>query len=110
MVIRSALITIFICVVFLNGYSQKNLNDTVIALDQVEIHKKVRKPKIKKIVYGKKINYFYFNRTDKGTNRYYYLIENFPFGEVMQFEFFAFNYKKYTRLENREKPKKHIIL
>lgn len=109
MVTRSVLIAIFTCIFFLNGYSQTAYNDTVIALDQVEIHKKVRKPKIKKIVYGKNINYFHFNRTDKGTNRYYYLIENFPFGEVIQFEFFAFNYKKYTRLENGEKPKNTLF-
>ena len=109
MVTRSALITIFTCIFFLNGYSQTTYNDTIISLDQVEIQRKVRKPKIKKIVYGKNINYFHFNRTDKGTNRYYYLIENFPFGEVIQFEFFAFNYKKYTRLENGEKPKNTLF-
>jgi hypothetical protein len=109
MVTRSVLIAIFTCIFFLNGYSQTAYNDTVIALDQVEIHKKVRKPKVKKIVYGKKINYFYFNRTDKGTNRYYYLIENFPFGEIMQLEFFAFNEEKYIRLENGEKPKNTLF-
>src|SRR5690606_34096501 len=105
MVTRSALITIFTWIFFLNGYSQTTYNDTVIALDQVEIHKKVRKPKVKKIVYGKNFDY-YFNRPyEWAADRRYFLIENFPFGEIMQLEFFAFNKEKYIRLENGEKPK-----
>lgn len=110
MVTRSALITIFTCMFFLNGYSQTTYNDTVITLDQVEVHKKVRKPKVKKIVYGKNLNQYHFNRTyEWKANRRYFLIENFPFGEIMQLEFFAFNYKKFTRLENGEKPKNTLF-
>lgn len=110
MVTRSALITIFTCMFFLNGYSQTTYNDTIIALDQVEIQRKVRKPKVKKIVYGKNLNQYHFNRTyEWKANRRYFLIENFPFGEIMQLEFFAFNYKKFTRLENGEKPKNTLF-
>lgn len=110
MVIRSALITIFTCMFFLNGYSQTTYNDTIIALDQVEVHKKVRKPKVKKIVYGKNLNQYHFNRTYEWVaDRRYFLIENFPFGEIMQLEFFAFNAEKYTRLENGDKPKKTLF-
>ncbi len=110
MVTRSALITIFTCIFFLNGYSQTTYNDTIISLDQVEIQRKVRKPKVKKIVYGKNLNQYHFNRTyEWKANRRYFLIENFPFGEIMQLEFFAFNYKKFTRLENGEKPKNTLF-
>jgi hypothetical protein len=110
MVIRSALITIFTCMFFLNGYSQTTYNDTIIALDQVEIQRKVRKPKVKKIVYGKNFDHYYFNRTYEWyANKRYFLIENFPFGEIMQLEFFAFNKEKYIRLENGEKPKNTLF-
>lgn len=110
MVTRSALIAIFTCIFFLNGYSQTAYNDTVIALDQVEIHKKVRKPKVKKIKYGKNLNHLHFNRTYIwNANKRYFLIDNFPFGEVIQIEFFAFNKEKYIRIENGEKPKNTLF-
>ena len=110
MVTRSALITIFTCIFFLNGYSQTTYNDTIISLDQVEIQRKVRKPKVKKIVYGKNLNQYHFNRTyEWKADRRYFLIENFPFGEIMQLEFFAFNEEKYIRLENGEKPKNTLF-
>lgn len=110
MVIRPALVTVFICVFFLNGYSQNTLNDTVIALEKVEIHKKVRKPKIKKINYGKNINQYHFNRTyEWKADRRYFLIEHFPFGEIIQLEFFAFNQEKFNRLQNGEKPKNTLF-
>ena len=110
MVTRSVLIAIFTCIFFLNGYSQTAYNDTVIALDQVEIHKKVRKPKVKKIKYGKNLNHLHFNRTYIwNANKRYFLIDNFPFGEVIQIEFFAFNKEKFIRIENREKPKNTLF-
>src|SRR5690606_14013114 len=78
------------------GYSQTTYNDTIIALDQVEIHKKVRKPKIKKIVYGKNLNHFYVNYPYNYSGKQHFLIENFPFGEIIHLELFSFNYKTVT--------------
>src|SRR5690606_11468138 len=76
------------CTSFTNVFSQKTLNDTIITLDEVEIHKKVRKPKVRKIIYGKNLNHLHFNRTDIwNANKRYFLIDNLPSGEIMQFDF-----------------------
>lgn len=86
-------ITLLFATFFLayNLNAQSTYKDTIIVLEQVEVSKKLKKPKIKKVVYGKKTNSYHIRHIVP----HYYLVDSFPMGKVLEISLNAFNQEKY---------------
>jgi len=80
------------------AFSQNVEKDTMLVLEQVFITNKKHKLKTIKNKIPKRVKYEFSSDTPN-----YYLINNFPVGEIVQIELYSFNYKKYMLFKEEEK-------
>src|SRR5690554_5286766 len=91
MIIRLTIIVIIICTSSLTVFSQNIYRDTIF-LEQVEINKTLKKPKVKKVKFrqqSQKNKSFFVGHRHKYNQ--YYLVQNFPYGKIQDINLYFDN-------------------